>query len=121
MYNLQQKETQVCDDTEQVKCTKIITNNTKVTISGSGKMYFQSNSVCLTYDDYSSLQHNTTGAQGQCPIAAFILHDEHHEQLNSCSLECDENNETNHEVTERDNQRNIKQSEYWVHRKAHQH
>ena len=66
---MQQQETQ---QTEQIGGKKKIAHTAKATVPGVDETYSHLNTVYLTNNEYSSLEHNTTGAQGEGPPAAVI-------------------------------------------------
>ena len=69
MQQKQQEENKMYNEPEQIGNKKDIANKTKATVPLPAGMYSHLNAVHPTSDEYSSLQHNTTRAQGQGPPA----------------------------------------------------
>ena len=109
----QQEKNPIYTDLTQVGNKKDITKKTKPTVPLPAGMYSHLNTVHPTGDEYSSLVHDTTGAQGQSSPAVFIPRDETYEPFDPSG---NKNNGSETVGSQRNKHGNEK-----YHKKANQH
>ena len=99
---------------------KDVANKTKATVPLPVGMYSHLNAVHPTSEEYSTLQHNTTRAQGQRPPATIVPDDRNYEQLDHSSVKRNKNDKTKPVGNQQNKEGSRKQPDDRKHKKAHQ-